>query len=667
VEIVSVDETLAWTGETAAGRALPCLAIAYHIITDEAPDHTRTLLAPYTTEMFRADLEWLAGRYRFISYPQLHRFVADHGRLPRGACLLTFDDGYREVAEVAAPLLKSMGIPAVVFVCRDFVDNGRMFYRNKAALAWRRIEELGEEQRQALVAEMAGLGLEWPASREIGVERLRDAGYADEELLSALCRSLQIDTGKYLEETEPYLTRSQLAQLHVEGFTIGAHGCSHVPFSEIHDEAELRREYVESIRFVGELVGEEAVPFAFPFHGDPRARRIVASVREQGLLFDVGAPTRWVDGTITRFWAEEPPVDSSGGSSLASLVDRYTAAEAPCTEAPVGERRAIGRESAQVAIVVPVHDRRASVVETLESIEGQAFRDFHAFVVDDGSTDGSAQAVRAWMGSDASSRRYTVVSQDHRGVSAARNRGIELGQARPYVAFLDSDDLWPEDFLARAVECLAADDGIVAATADQHYVDHSLDIDVHRDHSGIAEDATSWIFTNDGGITSNSVLRTQAVLSCGGFDEELETGSDTALYLQLSRLGAWRHLPGAPVEIRVCLDRDEARNLSARLPDRHRRWAQVFESFITQHGGHRCIHYRVYRRVLAMRWMEAAEELSSVEDHAAAASCRERASFWHWRIAGDYPAFRDKGFRVDDESRWRRDRAGSDRLAKREG
>lgn len=324
---MGVNEVLAWTGETVAGREHPCLVIAYHIVADEAPGHTRALLAPYTTEMFRADLEFLAGRYRFISYPQLHRFVAEHRRLPRGACLITFDDGYREVAEVALPLLESKEIPAVVFVCRDFIDNRRMFYRNAVALAQRRIETLDEAQLETVVVEIAALGFEWPASREAGVERLRDVRYADLELLDAVCRSLQIDTGKYLEEGRPYLTRSQLSQLHADGFTIGAHGCSHAPFADFRDEAEVRREYLESVQFVSELTGEHAVPFAFPFHGDSRSRRIVGSVRKQGLLFDVGAPTRWIDGVVTRYWAEEPPVDIRKGSPVASLVDRYTTEE----------------------------------------------------------------------------------------------------------------------------------------------------------------------------------------------------------------------------------------------------------------------------------------------------------------------------------------------------
>lgn len=96
--------------------------------------------------------------------------------------------------------------------------------------------------------------------------------------------------------------------------------------------------------------------------------------------------------------------------------------------------RDIGDRDPLVSVVIPTYNRRAYIVETLQSVLHQAFADYEVIVVDDGSTDGTDEVLRPYAG------RIRYIRQENRGAAAARNEGIR--QARgSYVAFMDSDDL----------------------------------------------------------------------------------------------------------------------------------------------------------------------------------------------------------------------------------
>lgn len=95
-----------------------------------------------------------------------------------------------------------------------------------------------------------------------------------------------------------------------------------------------------------------------------------------------------------------------------------------------------------VSVVVPTFNRAAFVGDAIASISAQGDDDVEIVVVDDGSTDDTERIVAA------RGTNVTYVRLEHRGVSAARNRGI-LAARGGLIAFLDSDDLWPNDSLGR--------------------------------------------------------------------------------------------------------------------------------------------------------------------------------------------------------------------------
>ena len=91
-----------------------------------------------------------------------------------------------------------------------------------------------------------------------------------------------------------------------------------------------------------------------------------------------------------------------------------------------------------ISVIVPARDVACYVGEALESLEGQTFADFEAFIVDDGSVDGTREIIETFC---ASHRRFTAIFNDGQGVSAARNAGLDMARGE-YIAFLDGDDLY---------------------------------------------------------------------------------------------------------------------------------------------------------------------------------------------------------------------------------
>lgn len=190
-----------------------------------------------------------------------------------------------------------------------------------------------------------------------------------------------------------------------------------------------------------------------------------------------------------------------------------------------------------VSVVVPLFNKAPYVLRALESVAAQHLGDFEAIVVDDGSTDGGADAVAALA--DA---RFRLVRQANAGPGAARNRGLRECRS-PYVAFLDADDFWHADFLSRNVSILQRNPracGVCCgwyedpggAFAARWWRDCNIDEGlIELSPQTKAEDLVGMIaYTNP----STMLLKTQSVRRWGGFYEEgCRYGEDATLFTRM--------------------------------------------------------------------------------------------------------------------------------------
>jgi hypothetical protein len=194
-----------------------------------------------------------------------------------------------------------------------------------------------------------------------------------------------------------------------------------------------------------------------------------------------------------------------------------------------------------VSVVIPTHNGGAYLAESVASVLGQSFGDLELIVVDDGSTDGSVQAL-------VSDPRLRVVTQSNQGVSAARNRGA-VEASSDLVAFLDADDRWLPDKLARQLEVLHAQpDALVCYTA---YA--AINPAGERLSGTIGGEGCSYLslFEANPIPMSSAVVRRAALLAAGGFDSSYSTAADWDLWLRLAQQGRFCCVAECLTEYRV--------------------------------------------------------------------------------------------------------------------
>lgn len=98
-----------------------------------------------------------------------------------------------------------------------------------------------------------------------------------------------------------------------------------------------------------------------------------------------------------------------------------------------------------ISVIVPCHNAAAHLAACLASLRVQRIEQAQYILIDDGSTDKTAEMLDAFAAQEARAR---VIHQRNAGVSAARNRGIEIARGK-YIAFLDADDVYEEDALQK--------------------------------------------------------------------------------------------------------------------------------------------------------------------------------------------------------------------------
>lgn len=184
-----------------------------------------------------------------------------------------------------------------------------------------------------------------------------------------------------------------------------------------------------------------------------------------------------------------------------------------------------------VTVITPTYNRAHLLPRAIDSALGQTFKDFELLVIDDGSTDATADLLAGYTGRD--ERIHYLVQPENGGVSAARNRGFREGRGR-YFALLDSDDEWLPHKLERqitAFEQAPQEVGLFYTAV------HTLGPRTWTDEPRYRGDVSSKLLVrNVIHGTSSVMLRREAVEQTGFFDEEIPAIEDWDYWIRLSRL-----------------------------------------------------------------------------------------------------------------------------------
>jgi glycosyltransferase involved in cell wall biosynthesis len=190
-------------------------------------------------------------------------------------------------------------------------------------------------------------------------------------------------------------------------------------------------------------------------------------------------------------------------------------------------------DAPDATVVIPTRDRWPVLSRAaLASARAQEQVDVEIIVVDDGSTDGTADHV-----SQLGDERVRVLRHEQsRGVAAARNAGIAAARGR-WISFLDDDDLWSPRKLRAQLDAAAQADAVFAYTAGAAVdEDHTFLFNVAApDAATITTQLLQWNVIWCG--CSNVAARADVVHELGGFDAELAQLADWDLWIRLALAG----------------------------------------------------------------------------------------------------------------------------------
>jgi len=183
--------------------------------------------------------------------------------------------------------------------------------------------------------------------------------------------------------------------------------------------------------------------------------------------------------------------------------------------------------SAEISVVIPAYNAEKYLEETIRSVQCQTFRNFEIIVVDDGSTDRTAEIAEAGGA--------RCIRQQNCGVSHARNRGVEEASGR-YVAFLDADDLWAPAKLERQLAELARLPLAGACFTGMLRVNSTADAVIDSVEARPSEDFCQDLLLHSCVvILSSSALVKRELLRQEPFDPQFSQCADWDLLIRLSR------------------------------------------------------------------------------------------------------------------------------------
>ena len=184
-----------------------------------------------------------------------------------------------------------------------------------------------------------------------------------------------------------------------------------------------------------------------------------------------------------------------------------------------------------ISVIIAAYNGEKTIVETIDSVLNQTYKDFEIIAIDDGSSDNTRELIR-----EIADDRVKLFPYENGGVAKARNRGLSHAKGN-YICFLDHDDLWTEDKLAKQVSALeqSPDAGAAYSQTTNMYSEEEptryvpspaihFEGDVYRDI----------LLSNFVGSGSNIMVRREAVESVGEFDPAPTSNEDWDYYIRLA-------------------------------------------------------------------------------------------------------------------------------------
>ena len=182
------------------------------------------------------------------------------------------------------------------------------------------------------------------------------------------------------------------------------------------------------------------------------------------------------------------------------------------------------KKSLLISVIIPVYNYELYLAEAIESVMAQTYRPIEVIVIDDGSTDNSAEVAKRF------SPPVKYFYKNHCGAGAARNHGVDLAQGS-FLAFLDADDIWMQDKLTLQIAVFQSNPGVDFVFGHvQQFISPELD-DNHKNKIYCPAEKMP------GFVASTMLIKRESIVSAGAFETNLQIGEFIDWYLKAKEYG----------------------------------------------------------------------------------------------------------------------------------
>lgn len=183
----------------------------------------------------------------------------------------------------------------------------------------------------------------------------------------------------------------------------------------------------------------------------------------------------------------------------------------------------------KVSVVIPCYNQAQYLADSVQSVLNQTYSNWECIIVNDGSTDNTAQVALSWCAKD---ERIKYVSKDNGGLSSARNCGIQNSSGN-YILTLDADDMYEATFMSKAVAILDNNPGIGVVSCWGYRFSNCKDYTVFKPNGKTLED---FLYRN--AAIGTSLFRKKCWEEVDGYDESMKYGyEDWEFYIRVGKYG----------------------------------------------------------------------------------------------------------------------------------
>lgn len=199
-----------------------------------------------------------------------------------------------------------------------------------------------------------------------------------------------------------------------------------------------------------------------------------------------------------------------------------------------------------ISVIIPVYNGTKTIRATIASVLEQSLAEFELLILNDGSTDNTLEIV-----SSIADPRIQVFSYPNAGSNPTRNRGISLAQGE-YLSFIDADDIWTSDKLEAQLHALQTHPQAGVAYSWTDCVDEQGNFLRQGAHATVTGNVlANFLLTDCIGSGSNVLVRKQALIAAGEFDETLPNAQDWDMWLRLAARYPFVCVPKVQIFYRV--------------------------------------------------------------------------------------------------------------------